>query len=354
MFMNRSAGVTVIAVLSLIGSALTILMAIFMAVLMVVITSIAATPEQSDFPASPALVKVIFLFAALMFLLPAIWGIINGIGLFRLKNWARISTIVFSVLLILMGGFGLLMSLIMPSPSTPNYPMASPVMVVQRIFMVAFNLAHLGIGIWWLVFFTRPKVVRQFRRAPLAETVGTSLPTIQPMQIPAAPAILVNERRRPVSITVIAWFMLAGCAFMPLCFVLRLPAVLFTKIVTGWPAVLVYLIYTAMSLCVGIGLLRLKPAARLAGIGYYIFGVVNQAVFCGAPGASARIRALIDMQQSMFPWMPAWNTLPNIQIDPEPFIIIGMIGGLSCSLIMVAIMLYFLITRKKAFQAVEG
>jgi hypothetical protein len=349
--MNRSAGVTVIAVLSLIGSALTILMSIFMAVLMVVITSIAATPERSDFPAPPAFVKIILLFSALMLLLPAIWGIISSIGLFRLKNWARISTIVFSVLLILMGGFGLLASLLMPNPSAPNYPIASSVMVIQRIFMAVFYLVHLGIGIWWLVFFTRPKVAQQFRRAPLTETVGASLPMTQPMEVLAAPATLVNVRRRPVSITVIAWFMLAGCAFMPLGFVLHTPALLFTKIVTGWSAALVYLIYIAVSLYIGIGLLRLKPAARLAGIGYYIFGVVNAAVFCGAPGVSARIRALMDMQQSMFPWMPAWNTLPNIQIDPEPFITMGMIGGFICSLIMLAIVLYFLITCKKAFQA---
>jgi hypothetical protein len=348
--MNRSAGVTVVAVLSLIGSALMILMASFMAVLIVVITSIAVTPEHSDFPAPPAFVKIIFLFAALMLLLFAIWGIISSIGLFRVKNWARVSTIVFSVLLILMGGFGLLVSLLMPNPSVPNNPMASPVMVVQRIFMVVFNLMHLGIGIWWLVFFTRPKVAQQFRRASLTETAGTSLPMTQPMQVSAGPETLVNVRRRPVSITVIAWFMLAGCLFMPLCFVMHMPAVLFTKIVTGWPAVLVYLMYLALSLCIGIGLLRLKPAARLAAIGYYIFGVVNQVVFCGAPGGSARIRALMDMHQSMFPWMPALNAQPNIQIDPAPFIIIGMIGGLIISLILLAIVLYFLITRKKAFQ----
>jgi hypothetical protein len=351
--MNRSAGVTVIAVLSLIGSALTILMSIFMAVLMVVVTSIAATQEQGDFPAPPAFAKIIILFAALMWLLPAIWGIISSIGLFRLKNWARISTIVFSVLLILMGGFGLLMSLIMPGLSAPNYPTASPVMVIQRIFMVGFNLMLLGNGIWWLAFFTRPKVVRQFRPVPLTETAGASLPMTQPTQVPATPATLVNVRRRPVSIAVIAWFILAGCAFIPLCFVLHLPAVLFTKIMTGWPATLVYLIYMALSLCIGIGLLRLKPAARLAGIGYYIFGVLNQAVFCGAPGARERIRALMDMQQSIFLWMPAMNAQTSIHIDIEPFVNMGIIGGFISSLILLAIVLYFLITRKKAFQAVE-
>jgi uncharacterized membrane protein (DUF2068 family) len=343
--MNRSAGVTVVAILSLIGSALIILMAGFI-VLIAVITSMAVTPEQSDFPAPPAFVKFIFLFAALILLLSATWGIISSIGLFRLKNWARISTIVFSILLIIMGGFGLLIALIMPDPAVSNNPMISPAMVIQRIFMVAFNLMHLGVGIWWLVYFFRPKVVLQFRRAPLTETAGTSLPLVQPMQVSTGAETPVNVCRRPVSITVIAWFMLAGCLCMPLCFVLHMPAVLFTRILTGWPATLMYLIYTALSLCIAIGLLRLKPAARFFAIVYYIFGIVNPAVFCGAPGSGVRIRALMDMNQSMFPWMPALAAQPSIQFDPAPFFYMGMIGGL----IPVAFVLYFLITRRKAFQ----
>lgn len=106
--MNRSVGVTVIAVLALLGSGLALLMGI----LMLVVMGVAPVPTQPGFPASPAFFRVMLLAASLVYVLPAIWGILTGIGLFQLKNWARISTIVFSVLLTLMGGFSALTALL--------------------------------------------------------------------------------------------------------------------------------------------------------------------------------------------------------------------------------------------------
>jgi hypothetical protein len=342
--MNRSAVVTASAVLSLIGSVLMLLVGVLMAAAMF----FAPPPETSEFPVSPVFFKAIFLILSLMFLLPAIWGIISSIGLFLLKNWARISMIVFSVLLILVSGSQLLGALIISLPFGAKYPIDdNSMMVVMRIVMAAFATVHLGIGIWWLAYFTRPKVVQQFKRAPLMAAAETSLPMTQQIQVSAAPATLMSVNKRPVSVTVIAWFMLAGCLFMPLNFVLHPPAILATKILTGWPAMLVYLIYIAAALYCGVGLLRLKPAARLATIGYFIVGAVNQTIFYFAPGGGDRIRALMDWQQSMFSWIPAWQDQPFLHFDPTPFLIMGTLFGL----ILLAVPLYFLITRKEAFLA---
>jgi hypothetical protein len=41
---------------------------------------------------------------------PAVWGIVTAVGLLQLKNWARISTFVISILLIVFGVFGILTS----------------------------------------------------------------------------------------------------------------------------------------------------------------------------------------------------------------------------------------------------
>jgi len=98
-------------------------------------------------------------------------------------------------------------------------------------------------------------------------------------------------------------------------------------------------------LYVGIGLLRLQPAARLVGVAYFIFAFLNSAVFFLAPGGHARLARLMEMQLSMFPWMKAWQNMSPMQFDITPFIAVGAVGGLAILLVP----LYFLFTSKQAF-----
>jgi hypothetical protein len=159
-------------------------------------------------------------------------------------------------------------------------------------------------------------------------------------------AAVPKATRRPVSITVLAWLLLVGCLFIPLSLVLHAPAILFTKLLTGWPSVLFFAVFAALQLGIGIGLLRLRPAARIAAIGYFSFGFLNSAVFYLAPGGHARALSLIDSQQSMFPWMRSLPDQARFHFDPAPFLILGGVSGLA----MLAVPLYFLITRKSVFE----
>lgn len=331
--MKRSAGVTVIVILSLLGSVFTFAIGILMLVVMIM-----APHSRSDqFPVSPIFFKVMLVMASLMYLLPAIWGIVTGIGLWRLKNWARISIIVFSVLLILMGGFSGLMTLVVPIPSNPNNTVDPSMMTGIRISMGAFMLTLAGIGVWWLVFFNRSKVKEQFGQFPFVPITGSLTQTDQ---------FRPTAGKRPLSITILAWLTLTGCLFIPLSLMLRAPAILFTKLLTGEPAILFYLGFAVAQLCIGVGLLRLKPAARMAAIVYFVFGSVNAAVFYLAPGGHARVLALMESERSMFPWMRMLPNQPEFHFDTTPFLVMAVMGGLICT----AIPLYFLITRKFAFE----
>lgn len=84
------------------------------------------------------------------------WGTATGIGLLRLRPWARISIIVFSVLVIV-GPFliigGLLSALF--DRSGPWLITVAPV----TIFAAAVSVA---IAIWWIILFTRKRVALQF------------------------------------------------------------------------------------------------------------------------------------------------------------------------------------------------
>ena len=105
------------------------------------------------------------------------------------------------------------------------------------------------------------------------------------------------------------------------------------------------LLSTAVNVYVGIALLRMKPAGRLVGIGYFIFGLLNIAVFYFAPGRSARMARLLDLEQAMFPWMRLAQPNP-FQGDMMPFFLAGAIGGVAFCLVL----LYFLAAAKPAFD----
>src|SRR5260370_36182734 len=71
---------------------------------------VATAPD--DFPVSPTFVRIMMLLVPLVYVLTAFWGIVSGVGLLQRKNWARISTIVFSTLLIVFGVFTGFVSLV--------------------------------------------------------------------------------------------------------------------------------------------------------------------------------------------------------------------------------------------------
>jgi hypothetical protein len=331
--MNRSVGVTVIAVLALLGSILALLMGTLMAVVM----AVAPVPTQPEFPASPTFFKVILLGASLVYLLPAVWGILTSIGLFRLRNWARISIIVFAVVLILMSISPLLGSLMFSFISFPRETLNPSAMTVVRLSIGAMGLGQLSVGIWWLVFFNRAKVKQQFPSQP-SYSIQTQ---------PAAFTEIRSIPQRPLSLTIIAWLLAVSCSFIPLSLALRAPAVPFTKVLTGWPAGVVNLLIGLMLLYIGVGLLKLKPAALKVGIGYFLFTTVNSAVFLFAPGGRARLTDLMERQQEMFPLLRFWQTQSAWRLDSTPFAMIGACAGFA----YLAALLYFLITRKEAFES---
>jgi hypothetical protein len=91
----------------------------------------------------------------------------------------------------------------------------------------------------------------------------------------------------------------------------------------------------------------MKPAGRLVAMGYFLFGLLNFAVFYLAPGRSARIARLLDVEQSMFPWMRSAQA--NSPFGPEmmPFFIATGIGVVAVFLVL----MYFLAAAKPAFDS---
>lgn len=361
---NRSAGITVIAILQLIGSALLLAMSAFMAFAMIM-----AAPPGNDPRLPPMFFTAIRVVLPLFYALPAVWGIVTAVGLLQLKNWARISTIVFSILLMVFGAFGILTSMVFILKPPPGNGVDPKMFSIIGAVTAVIALTQIGIGIWWMVFCNRAGVKAQFMPQPFPYPyAGQGAPyaidmphsaTPPPPSLTIAPSVAIptdvaplptppiaapQRPARPLSISIIAWFLLAICLFVPFNLFLHPPVPLFLTTLSGWQAVAFMLISVALHVYVGIALLQMKPAGRLVGMGYFIFGFLNTAVFYFAPGRSARIARFMDAAKSMFPWMPAQSN--PFQADMMPFLLVGAIGGVAFYLVL----LYFLITAKPAFD----
>src|SRR5712692_6032921 len=310
--MQRSAGVTAIAVVAIIGGALTCLFALFAAFAAVMMQHMPQLPDKAPAAVPTAVLGV----EAAVFLGIGAWTIASAIGLLRLKNWARISTLILGGLLAGFAFFGLLgavMITVMPMPAPPGKEVPHSFMAAVGAIMAAWCLIQMAVGIWWLVLLNRKAVKEQFLGEGITQAVGGL----------------------PVSITIIGWYMTVGGAISVLGFLLSSrPALLFGVLIHGWPAKAFYLFYSLACLALGVGLLHLKPLSHALAIYFYLFSLLNIAVNSLLPGARGRIEALI---QETLRGDPAW--LAGVM----RYVIWGanLFGTLA-----VLIQLWFLITRK--------
>jgi hypothetical protein len=327
--MKRPAGVKISAVVVFIGSGVALLFGALM------ILAFAVTPATDSVPAFS---KVIVLVTSLIMLGLAAWGIATGINLLQLREWARISVIVFSGLLLVMAVPGLLMMLVLPLPTPPvsavppgesTLPLEH-LMTAVRIGMAIFYALLALLGGWWLYFFNTRPIREIFRGAATAPSSNWTPAVLAPTEIPGAP-------KRPVSITIIAYLALVGGCTFPFFNILHLPLTFLGFFFTGAKASLIGIGFMSVQLLMAYGLLRLEKWGRSLAIYYFNFAIFNAIISVILPGAQARYaEAMIAMQNSL--------GLPPTQVQFPLWI------SLAFSLPMIAVQLWFVVTRKRAFE----
>lgn len=305
--MTRSIGVTVSAVVVLLGC----LGMLFLGALTL------AAPFLPKGPAAPpAPPFILMLISASMIFALAAWGILTAIGLFRLRPWARISMLIFSVFLVFTTMISTVAIFLVPMPAGKN--VSSQIMIGVRVGIGSFYLGLMLIGVWWLYLFNKRTVKDQFRGA-----VGTAV----------APA-------RPLSITIIAWLMVVGAGGCLLAVPLRGPAVFLGLVLTGWQGSLTFLCFAAVELYLGLALLKLKPLSRVLSIYFYVFGIVNSLLMVALPGLEERLVAAMS-------FLPPEMRTQSLQfLSPSLLSFLVVMGA-----IVTAVPVWFLITRKAAFSA---
>jgi hypothetical protein len=333
--MKRSTGVTVSSIFVFIGSGA---MLFFAAIMLGAGFVVGAQAQQ------PAFMKSVMFAVAAFEAALAAWGVASGIGLLRLREWARISMIVFSALLVLMSLPGLLMMLAMPFPIPPNASdaeLARHVMLGTRIIMSIFYALLISTAAFWLYFFNTRFVRDQFKGVA---GVGTPANEISGAIATRGPAP-VSARQRPISISIIGGYLVASAGCVSIFFFIRFPMLFLWFLLRG-PKATAYVLITAMlQIIIGIGLLKLREWARILAICYFAFLTLNALTMALAPGAQARYQEFqVELQNIIGAPTAAFGPTPTPMHVPVWF-------GVAFTLPLVAVGLWFLAASKSAFKS---
>lgn len=304
----RTSGVIAIAI----GAA-----ALFLAGVMILALLLAPMRDASPLP--PAVLRAVGILVALMLGACAAWAVGTGAGIFRRRPWARISILIAGGVFAFFGCMGGIALWFAPFPVDARVDQHAAAIV--RYLLIGFYALQAALGAWWLILFNRPAASRYFV-AGAAGGAATSAPA------------------RPLSVTLIAWYLLVGAVLTALGAVVRVPGMFFGVLVTGWTAMAVYSLFAIVQLYLGSGLLQLDEFARLGSVVFFVVSAANGCVSFLAPGRDDRLRAVEAQLPSAFRMeFPEWR---------------GVWVSAIVGAVFVAVPIWFLIRRRAAFAAGRG
>lgn len=298
-------------------------------------------------PAFQEFVSIFSLIFGLLLLLFAAWSVLTIVGLLRLRNWGRISTLILGGILAGFGGLSCVMAIIsiFIGPMGPTQA-NMPTHLMQIVLGVTglFYAAVAAVGVSWLIYFNHPTVRALF--VPPLSYPTTPYPPAYPGQFVTPYQLPQRKPGRfdhvPTPITIIACLFLFSAVCCPLAAFLPFPAFMLGFILNRPASAILYIGVGVLGGFIGTGLLRLDNRARIAVMGFLGFGAVNMAL-------------------SMLPWYQAQFRLYNQQVMehfhfagmpgiPTPYYSGAYIVMLSSySVILYGVVFYFIHRHRNAF-----
>lgn len=255
--MHRPVSVTVSAILVVLGSLFTLMLA---AAMFWLPTGGSAGIEHE---------RAFAIGLGVVYVVAAVTGLATSVGLFRLRRWARVLLLAFAGVLVLFCSFAVLLVALVPMPevAAPDVPMPPN---LRAITITVFAIPGV-IGTWWLVLFTRPRITDAFGGEAVAD--------------PSAP---------PTIVLLIGWItVIGGVATVALAWT-ESPWFFLGIFLEGWGAKACYLAFALFQLYVGRGLLRLEERSRVLAIWFFIVSSLNGVALLLSPGMRARLLSISE------------------------------------------------------------
>jgi len=289
---NRSTSVTFAAVVAILGSLFLLLCCSVGLFEILSLNFIRTTSQVSPFVRNALLATQGFMMCVSFF------GVATGIGLLYLRNWARISILIWGGLSVFFSVPGVPNGYLILSSPIPNAPaLLTDGMQVDRWILLFIDGIPLMIGIWWLVLFNRESVKAQF--AGVRVSPDSNLP---------------QKPRCPLPVVVLAWFCITSILnllFLPF-LPFPVPVLIFGWVLPRGIALAVLILNCLALLLAGIGLLKLKPWSYSLTIGLQLFWLASTIVSMLSPNYYA-------VMDSFLREMKASLHLPETQFSPANF-----------------------------------
>ena len=315
--MKSSIGVTICAVLVLIGSALALVGAAGAAFMFVgPLSGQLFDPANLPPGADLRMMRAAGLSGGVMFGAFGALGIATGIGLIRLWKWARYAAIVLGACVIVFSiipGLFVVFARIPPPSSSAN----AEVPTGFRMLLAGFYLVWAALGGVFVYVMARTSTAAQFNGG----------------------AVETGPRVRPLSVSIIAWFMIASAAMgLPMMALAHLPAFVLGLMLTGGVAKAFYIIYFSLYVLLGIGLLKRTSEALAPSIGLHTFAIANALVML-LPSVWLRyqeaIRSVPMLGAAATVTVPAWSR----------YLAVGS------GVLVPAVIIYFLLKARRTLTA---
>ena len=286
------------------------------------------TPVATTRPEAPpippfALTAATIIFVAMFFV--AAFGIFTGIGLLQLKNWARISALVWAGISTFFSALAQVFILILPFPVVPNAQGAN--MAAVKGMLAIFYALPIVIGVWWLILFNQKKTKELFSRT-------REIPN------PAAPA----GPRCPLPLAILAGFMLFSVLSMFLVPFMHVPVtmIFFGERLKGEFGAFLFAAFAVLTLAAAIGLLTLKRWGYWLAFGLYGFTLISGTVTALRSNYGANMREIFSEMKMPEASGPMLDLLNNRAFG---------LAGLVPVLIILGVLVYY---RPRFLQAVAA
>jgi hypothetical protein len=343
--------VTAAGVVAIIFSALGGLLGLMVEVAMLVAPGLQTSDGAPGMPAATrAAVEVFWLFG----LAVAVFGLFAGIGVLRRRNWARISMLVWGGIMAVFSAISIPIILIVfhSLPSTlPPGSATGPFMGFLKVFMVLFYGIPLGIGIWWLVLFTRPRVTAAFTASPALAGFppavdASGFPSPEPMVRPSASP----KAACPLPLMIFAGFLVFSCVCMVLFMFFpttgAMPFFLFGHFFSGISAKAILGIMAIVFGIGAVGILKLKPWALDTVLVLQLVLLANGILSVLNPRFLAAMQEAMQSANAANPAFPGGNPFLT-----ESFFHMILIFGVCFSAAIIALLLFYRSRFREAASA---
>jgi hypothetical protein len=281
--LKPSASIVAAGIVAILGSLIVTAFSLF------TITVLSSKSFQEFEAGQPGFAKWVAYVFGVCLIAGAVYVFACGIGVMRLRNWARTSLMVISGLLLLFSCIEALVTIFsvllvnLPGPPDTKW-------LIVGMLALIFGVP-VGVAVWWLILFTRRSVVAQFEARRAASPPGRR--------------IRFSKAGCPLPISIVAWYLLStvpSAAILPFLH-FRIPVLLIGHVVRGPAAALTLSIQFGLIAISSIGLLRLQRWSFPLSVAIQIFVLVNGVGSVLDPRYVEKVRSILDSIH--IPFMPS-------------------------------------------------